>query len=49
MRFRDQDRRSGRSSATEYDKAAVPLHADPDDSFDLKDKKSAISENGNSA
>merc|ERR1712071_315825 len=45
MRFRDQDRRSGRSSATEYDKAAVPLHADPDDSFDLKDKKSAISEN----
>ena len=47
MRFRDQDRHNRRSSATEYDKAAVPLHADADDSFDLKDKKSRI-ETGNS-
>jgi len=46
MRFRDQDQRSRRSTATEYDKAAVPLHADADDSFDLKDKKSRI-ETGN--
>ena len=46
MRFRDTDRHNRRSTATDYDKAAVPLHVDADDSFDLKDKKSRI-ETGN--
>jgi len=42
MRFRDTDRHNRRSTATDYDKAAVPLHVDADESFDLKDKKSRI-------
>ena len=46
MRLRDHDRRRRRTPATDYDKAAVPLHTDGDDSFDLREKKARITEEG---
>ena len=45
MKLRQPDHRHHRAANSDY-KASVPLHVDADDSFDLKEKKARISQEG---